>query len=85
MAESILNLARILDEGQELSENSLVTGNRKEEYSHVTDNKNELLDSLDPNDVSASIEALTTAISLKQIAISGIVKKTLQSRYYNNP
>ncbi len=57
LAESILNLARILDEGEAVSKdslvtgnikaaanfhNSLVTGNTEEKSSHVTDNKNEL-------------------------------------------
>ncbi len=90
LAESILNLARILDEGEAVSKDSLVTGNIKaaansdnshvtgnteEKSSYVTDNKNELVEKLDPNDASASIEALTTAISLKQIAISKESKK----------
>ena len=70
LTESILNLARILDEGKEVLPNSLVTDNTGENNSHVTDNKNGAVEKLDPNDVSASIEALTTAISMKQIAIS---------------
>jgi len=81
LAESILNLARILDEGKEVSKDSLVTGNIEEianpTNSLDTDKKDEWLEKLNAFDVSASIEALTTAISMKQIAISGIVKKTL--------
>ncbi len=79
LAESILNLARILDEGKEVSEDSLVTGKREEttnpSNSLDTDNSNEPLEKLDAFDVSASIEALTTAISMKQIAISKESKK----------
>ena len=85
-----MDLARILDENKEVSEDSLVTGNIKEAAnppnSIVTDeekrrnsldtyNKNHLLEKLDAFDLSASIEALTTAISMKQIAISKESKK----------
>lgn len=90
LADSILDLARILDENKEVSEDSLVTGNIKEaanppnsivtdeekrRNSLDTDNKDDLLEKLDAFDVSASIEALTTAISMKQIAISKESKK----------
>ncbi len=90
LADSILNLARILDEGKVVSEDSLVTGNLKEaanpSHSLVTDkiemvnsldtdNKDLLMEKLDAFDVNASIEALTTAISMKQIAISKESKK----------
>ena len=90
LADSILDLARILDENKEFSEDSLVTGNIKEaanppnsivtdeekrRNSLDTDNKDDLLEKLDAFDVSASIEALTTAISMKQIAISKESKK----------
>ena len=80
LADSILNLARTLDEGKQVSvDNSLVTGNfsvdAKEPDSLVTDNRNELVQKLDEYDISAVIEALTTAISLKQIAISKESKK----------
>ena len=76
--------------GKKVSEDSLVTGNIKEAanppHSLVTDkmeranrldtdNRDGLLKKLDAFDVSASIEALTTAISLKQIAISKESKK----------
>lgn len=84
LAESILNLARILDEGKEVSKDSLVTGNIEEianpTNSLDTDKRSEGLEKLDAFDVSASIEALTTAISMKQIAISGIVKETIGIR-----
>ena len=74
-----MNLARILDEGKEVSEDSLVTGNTEEKANPTnsldTDNRDEWLEKLDPFDVSASIEALTTAISMKQIAISKESKK----------
>ena len=79
MAESILNLARILDEGKEVSQDSLVTGNIEEianpTNSLDTDKRDEWLEKLNAFDVSASIEALTTAISMKQIAISKESKK----------
>ena len=80
LADSILNLARTLDEGKQVSvDDSLVTGNfsvdAKEPDSLVTDNRNELVQKLDEYDISAVIEALTTAISLKQIAISKESKK----------
>ena len=79
LAESILNLARILDQGKEVSKDSLVTGNIEEianpTNSLDTDKRSELLEKLDAFDVSASIEALTTAISMKQIAISKESKK----------
>ena len=79
LAESILNLARILDEGKEVSKDSLVTGNIEEianpTNSLDTDKRSEWLEKLDAFDVSASIEALTTAISMKQIAISKESKK----------
>ena len=79
LAESILNLARILDEGKEVSKDSLVTGNIEEianpTNSLDTDKRDELLEKLNAFDVSASIEALTTAISMKQIAISKESKK----------
>ncbi len=74
-----MNLARILDEGKKVSEDSLVTGNIEEAVnpsnSLDTDNEDKLLEKLDAFDVSASIEALTTAISMKQIAISKESKK----------
>ena len=74
-----MNLARILDEGKKVSEDSLVTGNIEEvpnpSHSLDTDNEDEWLEKLDAFDVSASIEALTTAISMKQIAISKESKK----------
>ena len=117
LADSILNLARILDEGfpkyknkegfndqscltttncllsslpyflsplgKEVSEDSLVTGNTEEKANPTnsidTDNRDEWLEKLDPFDVSASIEALTTAISMKQIAISKESKKRSKS------
>ncbi len=83
LAESILNLARILDEGKKVSEDSLVTGNIEEAVnpsnSLDTDNEDKLLEKLDAFDVSASIEALTTAISMKQIAISKESKKRSQA------
>ena len=79
LADSILNLARILDEGKEVSEHCLVTGNLSAESqgqnSLVTDNSDELIQKLDRFDITASIEALTTAISMKQIAISKESKK----------
>ncbi len=109
LAESILNLARILDEGfpkyknqegfsdqsclsstncllsslpdflsplgKKVSEDSLVTDKVESQNSLDTDNTNELIKKLNAFDVSASIEALTTAISMKQIAISKESKK----------
>ena len=79
LADSILNLARILDEGKEVSEDRLVTGNTEEKANPTnsldTDNRDEWVEKLDPFDVSASIEAFTTAISMKQIAISKESKK----------
>ena len=68
-----MNLARILDEAQAVCEDSL-----------VTDNKSDRVQKLDREDRSAAIDALTTAISMKQIAISSIVKKTLQGEQSHN-
>ena len=75
-------MATAIDEGKEVLPNSLVTDNTGENNSHVTDNKNGAVEKLDPNDVSASIEALTTAISMKQIAIS---KESKKRDKVNNP
>lgn len=79
VADSILNLARILDEGKEVSKDSLVTGNKEVIEGLVTDNNSELIQTLDSEDRSAAIEALTTAISMKQIAISKESKKRSKS------
>ena len=109
LADSILDLARILDEGfpkyknkegfndqscltttncllsslpyflsplgKEVPENCLVTDKVERGDSLDTDNNNELIKELNTFDVSAAIEALTTAISMKQIAISKESKK----------
>ncbi|MGF1487527.1 MAG: hypothetical protein ACFBSE_10600 [Prochloraceae cyanobacterium] len=79
LAESILNLARILDEGKEVPEHSLVTGNKEIQERLVTDNNNDPVQKLDSEDRSAAIDALTTAISMKQIAISKESKKRSKS------
>ena len=73
-----MNLARILDEGKEVPEHSLVTGNIEGENNLVTDNNNDRLQKLDSKDRSAAIDALITAISMKQIAISKESKKRSQ-------
>ncbi len=75
LADSILNLARILDEGKEVPKNCLVTDKVEREDSLDTDNNNKLIKELNPFDASAAIDALITAISMKQIAISKELKK----------
>ncbi len=68
LADSILDLARILDEGKEVSVDSLVTGNNSEP-----------IQKLDSEDRIAAIDALTTALSMKQIAMSKESKKRSKS------
>jgi len=68
LADSILDLARILDEGKEVPVDSFVTGQN-----------GDTVEKLDSEDRSAAIDALNTAISMKQIAISKESKKRSKS------
>ncbi|MDJ0727192.1 MAG: hypothetical protein QNJ38_18995 [Prochloraceae cyanobacterium] len=79
LADSILDLARILDEGKEVPVDSFVTGNVEVQDSLVTDKNGDTVQKLDSKDRSAAIDALNTAISMKQIAISKESKKRSKS------